>query len=407
MEIVFLANNSNVSFIENEIKELCYNSNMERLILITEKPLNDKVLENNSKLTVVLYPENRCKIAGLSEFWILLGEVLKYKSRYNSFTAIRAALSNIRNEFRKAECIHDMKISDDAVFLSYWASSEALTLSLLKKNGLKNLMLTRMHAFDIYEDYTNNGSIPWRWFINKYLDRFIAISKHGENYYKTKYPALADKVSTHYLGIVHPENRNLNLYPQGKTRIVSCGWVGRRKNLNQIFYSLKDSQNMEWVHIGGGEEFDDLNELVQCGNSSLDVAFKGSLSTSEIMDYYNSESITCFVSLSKSEGLPVSMMEAMSFGIPVVSTDVGGCSEIVNENTGVLLPENYTDEDVRNAVKLCAAKFSSPEARKRIQDECKRKFDAKTNYGVFVDFMIEENRKHWEKMKRVKRILLF
>jgi glycosyltransferase involved in cell wall biosynthesis len=93
------------------------------------------------------------------------------------------------------------------------------------------------------------------------------------------------------------------------------------------------------------------------------------------------------------------MMEAMAHGIPVVSTDVGGCSEIVNENTGVLLPKNYTDEDVRKAVYLCAEKFSSREARQKIQDFIKENFDAEKNYRKFVDFLEKANKEHHEKLK--------
>jgi glycosyltransferase involved in cell wall biosynthesis len=91
------------------------------------------------------------------------------------------------------------------------------------------------------------------------------------------------------------------------------------------------------------------------------------------------------------------MMEAQAFGIPIVSTDVGGCSEIVTPETGVLLPKNYTDADVVNAVRYCAEKFSSPESRQRIQEFCKEKFSAEKNYKLFLDFLDEENQKHLKK----------
>lgn len=399
MELVFLANNCNLAFIEYGLLAYCNNEKIHKITIFTENSIRNHVIVQNPKVEVIVYPNTIEKPIGTGIYFGWLKEIFLHRKRYLTFSKKKMALSFIRNEAKRAKYISSKSESRHAVFLSYWASSEALILSLLKKYGKKDLMLTRMHAFDIYEEFDNHGHIPWRWLMNEQLDRFITISRHGENYYKAKYPAVADRVFTHYLGIEHPEGRGLNVDPPGKTRIVSCGWVGKRKNLNQIFHSFKDAQNTEWIHIGGGEEFEDLKQLVEGEGKNLDVLLKGSLTSEAIMEFYQAEPITCFISLSKSEGLPVSMMEAMSFGIPVVSTDVGGCSEIVNENTGVLLPENYTDEDVRNAVKLCADKFSSPEARKRIQDECRRKFDAKTNYGRFVDFMIEENRKHWEKMK--------
>ena len=44
-----------------------------------------------------------------------------------------------------------------------------------------------------------------------------------------------------------------------------------------------------------------------------------------------------FINLSDSEGIPVSIMEAMSVGIPIIARDVGGNREIVTNNNGCLL----------------------------------------------------------------------
>ena len=44
------------------------------------------------------------------------------------------------------------------------------------------------------------------------------------------------------------------------------------------------------------------------------------------------------------------MMEAQSFGIPIMSTDVGGCNEICNENTGFLIPKDFTAIDAANKI---------------------------------------------------------
>ena len=47
-----------------------------------------------------------------------------------------------------------------------------------------------------------------------------------------------------------------------------------------------------------------------------------------------------FVNVSESEGIPVSIMEAASFGIPIIATDVGGTSEIVDNSNGFLIENN-------------------------------------------------------------------
>jgi glycosyltransferase involved in cell wall biosynthesis len=43
-------------------------------------------------------------------------------------------------------------------------------------------------------------------------------------------------------------------------------------------------------------------------------------------------------------------MEAMSFGIPVIATDVGGTSELVSEENGLLINKNFTPSELANNI---------------------------------------------------------
>ncbi|WP_180272189.1 glycosyltransferase [Actinomyces ruminis] len=61
------------------------------------------------------------------------------------------------------------------------------------------------------------------------------------------------------------------------------------------------------------------------------------------------------VNVSASEGVPVSIMEALSAGIPVVATDVGGTGELVRTGSnGILLPADPTPQQVRDAIEQIA-----------------------------------------------------
>ena len=66
----------------------------------------------------------------------------------------------------------------------------------------------------------------------------------------------------------------------------------------------------------------------------------------KILEEYKILNPDIFINLSSSEGIPVSIMEAMSYGIPCIATNVGGTCEIVNNKNGALLDENPSIETI-------------------------------------------------------------
>ena len=116
----------------------------------------------------------------------------------------------------------------------------------------------------------------------------------------------------------------------------------------------------------------------------------GRLDNKEILRYYQREKIDCFVHVSEMEGLPVSIMEAESAGIPIVAADVGGINEQIEEN-GMLIPADSSSDDVANA--LLKVLTASEDARKKMRAESRhiweRKFDAIKNARSYVESVCE------------------
>ena len=66
-----------------------------------------------------------------------------------------------------------------------------------------------------------------------------------------------------------------------------------------------------------------------------------------VIDYLNTMDILVLPSLW--EGLPNAIIQAMNMGIPVVTSNVGGCPEIVNNmKNGILFPSNNLDEFIES-----------------------------------------------------------
>ena len=147
------------------------------------------------------------------------------------------------------------------------------------------------------------------------------------------------------------------------------------------------SFNIQWVHFGDGELMQEIINL--CNNilpKNISFEFKGQIENKYILQYYKVQNPSLFINLSSSEGIPVSIMEAVSFGIPVIATNVGGNSEIVNNENGYLLEENPTPLQVANKIEQFYN--LSPDENNKMKKAAFKtwdsKFNADKNYTQFI-----------------------
>ena len=246
--------------------------------------------------------------------------------------------------------------SKDTIYYSFWFDNWTTSLAILKKNKKINNFFTLAHGYDLYEYRTPvTKKIAYRWFQLKYVSKVFSVSKIGENYLKEKYPMYSSKISTAYLQTNYSGSNPFN--PTNFV-LVTCANFNPVKRLDLIPKILeKITVPVKWVYIGSLENMDERQskflmevEILKNKNSLITVEIMGSLTNEEVLDFYKKQSISALLSVSESEGLPYSMMEAISFGIPIISTNVGGCSEIVNQNTGVLFDANFKFQEAANSI---------------------------------------------------------
>ena len=79
------------------------------------------------------------------------------------------------------------------------------------------------------------------------------------------------------------------------------------------------------------------------------------------------------------------MMEAISFGIPIIGTNVGGVKEIINNYTGILLEKDFEIKSLSSLIdNLRENQITSLENRKLIRDFWHKKFQSSNNYKKFI-----------------------
>lgn len=275
----------------------------------------------------------------------------------------------------------------DAVFYDFWFENSTLALAVLRDLGAIRCAVSRAHGFDVF-DYRWGGRrrVPFREYKAEHLDAIFAISEDGANDLRAKIGRNGGKVRLSRLGVPRPSS-----YPRGPADpplVVSCSVMRPLKRIHLIPEVLREcGQPVHWVHFGDGPELGRVEAAAASLSGTVTWELRGWTDNAEIHDFYASHPVSAFLSLSAAEGAPISMMEAQSFGIPIVALAVGGVPEIVQAETGVLLaPESSTGEVAEAlAGALEAGRFDAD----RIRSLFASRFDASANYREFADALVE------------------
>lgn len=274
---------------------------------------------------------------------------------------------------RKAVAVLDQKVIwedvSSCVFYSYWLTDIALVVGRLKNRygiyvseGIR--AVSRTHGYDLYASRNPLGYIPFRNLQFDMLDLVAPCSENGANYLKKEWPQYSSKIKCHRLG-----TKDNGMCTRGKLddsiHIVTCSNIIPLKRVSLIAEAVillnKKGRDVRWTCIGDGPELDKIKHSIQDAGIDVKVDFKGRISNSEVYDFFKTYYVDVFVNASTSEGLPVSIMEAMSFGVPCIATDVGGTGELVDLDCGCLLPADILAEDIAKAIEVVVDRMDSGE----------------------------------------------
>lgn len=279
----------------------------------------------------------------------------------------------------------------EGIFYTYWNTYYSLHVGM-HKNQYHNLkLISRLHGYDLYDYAVPFGWQPFKRKVGSMYDRLVFISEHGINYYCKKYSLLTNKCLVCKLGViprkVSIDRKNIPFL------LVSCSKVIRVKRVELIVEGLEKIQDIKikWVHLGDGEERGEIEHLAEkflTPKANIEYVFMGRLPNEAVINYYEENYPSCIINVSKSEGSPVSLQEALAFGTPIIATDVGGNSELVNNN-GCLLPPNPTADQVARAIEYIAQLGVEQYQimRKNSYELWKKEFNREKNIAKFIDVL--------------------
>jgi colanic acid/amylovoran biosynthesis glycosyltransferase len=118
---------------------------------------------------------------------------------------------------------------------------------------------------------------------------------------------------------------------------------------------------------------------------NLEYNFLGFLRNKDIYNFYKNNNVDVFINVSESEGVPVSIMEAMSCHIPIIASNIGGVSDmIINNKNGILMSNNADLNEISNALTKIEF-FKNFNTRKNSYQLYLSRYNAKKNYNEFIN----------------------
>lgn len=396
------------TFLNPELKHL--SSIFSRVIIIPADKEGDRAVipeEMAVEESFAKAVESKTKIRKVGRFLIatssplLYREIVRRPSLLRHPRAIRRMISYSATALlsRKWICSFIEKEKLDlrrTVIYTYWFDGITMGIGLAKSRYPDLKVLSRAHGCDVYFERHSPPYIPFRHDAIKTVDYLFFTSKAARSYTLKRFPDFERKYYTAYLGVEDP-GFIAKGSGSGCFRVVSCSFLLPVKRLELLIKGLtclgktRKDQAFEWNHIGAGPLEDRLKDLAAAIlPRNVKFTFEGYLPIPKILEFYQDNRIDIFINVSSSEGLPVSIMEAQSCGIPVIATAVGGNPEIVNTENGILISANPSPEEICDAIEALLVDPSARQGKARASRlNWEKRFSAETNYSEFSRFLVQ------------------
>ncbi len=279
----------------------------------------------------------------------------------------------------------------NVVLDSYWFSNGAVAAALLKRKWKdKCVAFSRAHSFEIDPLKNKFCFFELKNFTYQYLDFVGFISEYGRNFFISEILKMyknnnSNKCLLYRLGTgKSSDSLNPRRADNNCVTIVSCSRIAPEKRVELIAKVLTSFSGLDvtWYHFGPGRT-DDILEIVKASGSSIKCMMMGDCTNQFIHNFYKNNHVDCFMNLSISEGIPVSIMEAFSYGIPCIATPIGGIPEIVEDNyNGFLISESANASLIIEKIKNL---LSNELYRKNAFHTWSTKYDFESNFDLLCE----------------------
>ena len=300
------------------------------------------------------------------------------KDKYDvTVITTESQVNNYRQEFEKYAIVYDLTTFIDR---KYWL---AFVNYIIQKNNINFIFNTNsrygysvlpylkgkypeipiIDYIHMEEWYNRNGGYSRDSSVMpSILDKTLVCNKNSENILVDYFERERDELKTVYIGVDEKEYDPSKISESEKEKILEkyeinkngrfiisyiCRIAEQKRPhlLMQIARRLKDNRDDFLIVVAGdGYMLNDIKKEAKKYNLANYIKFIGNITNTKEIYAISDLTINCSIK----EGLALTSYESLSMGVPVISADVGGQKELINEDVGIIVPCMQNEDEIFN-----------------------------------------------------------
>ena len=306
--------------------------------------------------------------------------------------------------------IYKIGKNKDVIFVNGLGAETTIANIFLKKKIIRKIVgdpvweraYNKEKISESFDDFQGNNygvSISLqkkvRNFSIKNCDLIITPSHHLKNFILNL--GFKNKIEVINNGVVIPEE-SANIFTNDDINITVVSRLVTHKNIEKIIEAISalDSPLIKFNIIGEGPELNQLKSISLKSDLKDNIKFHGKLESEDINIILLKTDL--YIQASNYEGLPHSLLEAMSYGIPVLCTPVGECKEILgNQERGYILNLPVSKENIKTKIdEIISEKNIANKKGEEGKDLICEKYNLKNTFNLYKNLftkLLEEEYK--------------
>ena len=294
------------------------------------------------------------------------------KEKYNVIVILTEPNKNVlRQEFEKHAIVYDLTSFIDQkywlAFVNYIIEKEDINvifnsnskfgyyvLPYLKARYSKLPIIDYIHMEEWYN--RNGGYSRYSSMLDSIIDKTLVCNENSKNILQEHFGRREEDIKTVYVGVDEDEfdpakynkEKLLEKYSLDKNKhilsyICRISEQKRPILLLEIINKLKEvRKDFKVLVVGEGNLLSKMKAKAKELNLDDYIQFLGNIEQTEGIYKISDLTINCSIK----EGIALTSYESLSMGVPIVSSNVGGQAELIDENTGILITCRQNEKDI-------------------------------------------------------------